>query len=309
MVLISEWYRNNYRCLYKGAHALKIKDVDWGLASNYMVDWTPFHRLLNVSFDFCAFAAEAFYLTMLLLFVIYVADVARVLTREAGQLGIEIWPNLDIKDRRRGFKEFEPLLNRMLLVVMAGYLLAYLVRLESRYLTSATGSNPTNGLLPIVTQAPVHSLWEFIPKEASAIIGDFHAGFVGGILALFTNEGWTTQSGISGLGELFLYAVAVLIVVLTVLLLAIKAKGNASRHYEIVKTPLFGRTLDEEEKLLGDMVVWPFGWLSIDFFLIYTGIAVVSLLWYKVGALVFVATLAYLFYRAVRSLIAHQRSR
>jgi hypothetical protein len=305
IILMWEVYANNYCRLYKGGRTPlgenlpEIKDMDWGLAANFM-HWTPFHRLLNVSFDYCAFAAESFYITMAVIFIVYVVDAALVLTQEAGRLGVEIWPAWDPDDPRRGFKEFEPLLNRMLVVVMVGYLLSYLVRLESLYMTNASGDNPLqwtpDGQLPIVKDSPANSLWQFIHNEAWAIIGNFHQhGLVTGIRNLFKPAQWTQQSAMSSMFELFLYVAAVMVVLATVCLLALRAKCNASRHYETKKTPLYGHALDEEKASLKKMVWWPVGWLRMNLLLVYTGIAIVSIVYYKIGAVVFVATLGVLF--------------
>jgi hypothetical protein len=301
-ILMVEWYLNNYRRLYKADKAPGINDVDWGLACN-IVECTKVQRGLNVGLDFFAFAAEAFYVAILLVFIVYAADLARVLTREARELDIEIWPTLKSSDPRRGFEEFEPLLNRTLIVVLVGYLLAYVVRLENLYLTSALPETPTqwtNGGLPVVEAVRAHSLSEFVHDELSTIWTEISVRHQWSVL--WQLDGWTKRTTMSGVGALILYLIAILIVLVTVWLLAKRAKRTATLYYAPDDAvPRFGRATKQEEAAeVAEMKVWPLGWLALNELLASTALALASLIWYRLGVVVVPLALTYLMYRGSR---------
>ena len=185
-------------------------------------------------------------------------------------------PALKLSDQRRGFGQFEPLLTKILVVVLVSFLIAYSVRLEGLYLRSHSPS-----------------LWSFVRGD---VVQGIFAGLNGGFLKalkslpenLFDTGGSAgRQTAMAAIGLLFLFVVATSVVVGTVGGAARRAKTNALAYYaNPAAQPLFGLDVKEELARTESMTVWPIGYMRLNRLLLWTFLACASLLWFRIGLIV-----------------------
>src|SRR5262249_25605334 len=103
------------------------------------------------------------------------------------------------------------------------------------------------------------------------------------------------QTVLAAVGIIFLYSVVAIVVVGTVRGAARRAKTNALAYYARPDArPLFGLDLTEEQARAESMTLWPIGYMRLNQLLLWTFVASVSLIWFRVGLLMAGASLGFL---------------
>jgi hypothetical protein len=265
-----EWFRNNLLRLLKHGPPASAPDYDWGLAG-LMRDWPDWRLLLNALLDLLAFLSQAMLIAALVTFFLYLLDFATLLPKRAGEGPLTLLPDLASTDQRRGFEEFSPLLQRVLLVALVSYLMCYLVRLQGLYMVDTTTA----------------SLVEFIHDD---IIMGVTAGsnFAEKLGALFATHAAGRQAWLAWLAAVLVLFFTLGVMIATVRTSADLARSNARLHYaQSPERSLCGGDPAFERDQLASMVLWPLGYLRLQLLLILVGLALLSLYYYRIGLYVF----------------------
>jgi hypothetical protein len=243
----------------------------------------------NAGFDLAAFLAQFLYLALLLVFLVYMLDFRHALMSK--ETARRLMPALKLSDPRRGFGAFEAMLTKMLIVVLTAFIVAYCLRIQNLYLRSHAVS-----------------VWAFAKDDVFLGIAKSAAGiktFLQSAPANLFDIGGPagSQTYLVAVGMMFLFTVTAWVVFGTVGAAAGRARSNAFAYYaQPDARPLFGLTLDEEQKRVESMTIWPIGYIRVNRLLLWTALAVVSLIFYRVGLLVLGASLAVLIVTGSRAL-------
>jgi hypothetical protein len=276
-----EWTHNNLLPLLGIRRVDGLSDWDWGVKcamAKYKKDCHPPDVFLNSAFDFVCFLVQFLYLAMLSLFVIYALDFGRILLRNRAD--ITLMPALKLNDRRRGFGLFEPLLTKMLIVVVSAFLVAYCVRLENLYLRDSTPANTS--LWKYISVYVVQGVTTGISKESPEGMLEAFEKRVSDLFDMGGDPGRQTVLVAIGLFVL-LFSVAS-VVVGVAYGAAWRAKTNALAYYsEPDVQPLYGLSVTEELQRAETMVLWPLDYMRLNRLLLWTCVAVISLIFFRVG--------------------------
>lgn len=286
---LQEWINNNLLRLLEYRRAEDLWDWDWGLKcamAQYRDECSQLQVFINYSFDLACFLAQFLYIALLLTFVIYMLDFRRAFLRR--RPGVTLMPNLKLNDPRRGFGQFEPVLTKMLIVVLVAFLVAYCVRLENLYLRSHASS-----------------LWSYIEGEVvQGALAGIAQGFGNGIASGFKAAGNHLfdaggepgrQTVMAAVGLFLLFSVVTSVVVGTVLGAARRARTNALAYYTRPGAQaLYGLSLAEEQSRAESMMLWPLGYMRMNRLFLWTLLAVLSLIFFRIGLIAFGASIGLL---------------
>lgn len=278
-----EWFYNNLLplALPSTHRPTDYWDWDWGVRC-VMTEFrcTDTNRLLNAGFDLACFLVQFVYLSSLLTFVIYVVDFRTALLRQRPD--VRLMPALRLKDKRRGFGQFEPMLIKLLAVVVLAFVAAYLVRIENLYLRSSTAKS----LWAYVKTDILRAIQKGLTGGFSFLSGSGDGGWMSTLFDVGGITGRQTILASMGLAVLFLAAVAVVVGV--VCEAAGIARTNALAHYAHPDAvPLYGLALEDEQARTESMQIWPMGYVRINSIVVWTAFAVMSLVYFKIGLIFF----------------------
>lgn len=294
----TEWYRNNLlRLLHRGP-AAGLADYDWGLAGIMNTpgqqEWSLIRRVANATFDFFAFSTECLLLVSCFAFFIFLLDLGRTLPGRGRRSAFSLVPDLASEDPRRGFEDLADPLQEMLGVTLLAYLMCYCVVLEGAYLKSKTAT----------------SLADFVQSDIWAGISQAVNPSKGGALAsifqhLFTAGDQTLRGTLSASIFVLVFTFSLIVVAITARGAAGRARSAALRYLSAPSaTSLFGLGTSVEIERAKSMVVWPLGYLKLNWILLGALLAECTLYFYRVGlfaaGFVIVALLSRLMYRLIK---------
>jgi ABC-type multidrug transport system fused ATPase/permease subunit len=288
-----EWFPNNLLRLMKVLRAPHYSDWDWGLAgvmaSTGRPEWSLFWRWVNAGFDLMAFATEALLIGSLLAFFLVVLDLGRVVPSGRRGETLLLTPDLQSRDRRLGFEEFAPPLEKLLGVALAAYLICYLVRLEGAYMASDSSS----------------SLADFISNDIlSGALRAFEAGSFSRLAQSLFNFGEQQARGLlAWMMSVIIAVISLVTMVITVREAALAAKSNALQALANGLLPFPGVERETAKRKVEAMAVWPLGYLKLDVLAVWVLIAVITLFLYRVGLFVAAVVALSLIFRLVRRLL------
>jgi hypothetical protein len=289
---LSEWFLNNFLRLIQKPTNLAFSDYDWGLAGIMQPNgqaWPIGHRLANALFDLAAFSAEILLLCSLLAFFIGVLDLGRVVPSGQFNERFVLLPDFKSNDPRLGFEVFEYPLENLLGAALVAYLICYLVRLQGAYMANVTASSLADFVNTDIVQGITQAGNDHASRSVLASV----------FINLFNLGDQQVRGMLAWLMSVFLAIFSMAAVVMTVRAAAQSAKLNAAEalgNNALTLSP-------DTRKRLDAMVVWPLGYLKLDFLVIWIIAAVGTLLLYRVGLFVAGIVAFMLFYRLVLRLL------
>jgi len=210
-------------------------------------------------------------------FFVFVVGITRLV--QPGSLkrdGLRLVPALDTDDRRCGFEAFESLFESIIAVTFLTFAIGYLMSLQNIYLR-----DPSNFILSFVLPDI-----EKFAKAANA--KDFGGALDALIGTLFTDrKTQNVTTAVAVLCGLFIILTITMSLFLSLRRAARVARGELKSNLITagVSPPAFAAGESKENLLakLSGMDVWPVAWLNLNRFAIWLLVAMLCLIFYKIG--------------------------
>jgi len=303
LVSLTDFYNGVARVYLDGTIASSINRIGSGapvpLAHDFILrDWsiaTFLTRADGVSVDGTAnfvFSAIA-YLTYPMLgagilfsyFLVLTGFGMLLMPGAAGKYGLMLVPDVGSSDARRGFEAFSELFAHSVSIMALSFCCAYLMQLQNFYLR---------------VEAP--TLWAFLAPDVAGAWRSFSAGRIAdGLDELIGNAfaGRTPYSALLGIATWFATAFMPLVLLgVAYLLLRASALRGRRRMLREIERGGMGSLLKltdlpeaEVKRRLANMRIWPLSWPPLNAMVLWYGLLMTGLVFYKLGFLFMLATL------------------
>jgi hypothetical protein len=262
-----EWIATSALPLIVGnIDAVPEHEYDWSVAALLRPTMSVFDRLVNAAFSFLVFvvqvaeiAAFAYFIMLTFLFCVFFNERR------------DVWQIVPVKstDPRKGFQIFEEPITNLVISAILAFIMFYLSMLQNLYLRT---KYPTLGEFIVTDMVP-------IVKAAGKWVSSFPE-FGIRLLAMrpaaedlrFNPQNWS--GGLTTLGSVVVIVLVLIVPVWILRGVAQRGLNSLSPHPALLKA-------------LGKMKFWPLSYVSINLYLIMCGFALMSLIFYRMGILVF----------------------
>jgi hypothetical protein len=288
-----EWYLTNFRPLMIPGYEPIQSSLDWGvgvLVHNHkllsIANISPWLRILNLIFDLICFAFQGLLIFSIISYFVLMTGFSKLFAKDLEHADVFLIPNIESKDKRQGFEEFEPMMTEMLFAALFTYILAYLSRLQNIYLHCPSAT----------------SLWDFVRE-------DIVLGFLSiDKFQLFSWQAACTDALPIELPDILVVSCTLLVILalLMIVMLTLRqtAESAKSRLRRIINegkdfSQISHRTKEDIETRLMEMEIWPMRFPKFNALLTICVLGIAAIWFYKIGLFILGIILAVLIYRVV----------
>lgn len=269
-----EWYVGSGSQLLRGNLDLASKK-DWSVAALFSPPATT--PMIDGVFGILAFLYQGIFIGVFISFLVLLclasAQISRFATSTQNQGDILLVADLKSNDHRCGFEAFDDFFDNMLLFSAFAVSLFYLSQIQNNYLRN---------------ESTAKTMWEFLRKEflegaAAASSTDYLQ--IAKVVA--TNLFEPTFINFSNISTFF---GALLLLVIVMLIIVIVLRQAALDTMRRTLTALNngrmdpGKLVPNAQKKIEEMQVWPLAYMQFNTLVLLIATAILSIIFYKVGA-------------------------